>query len=374
MYPSVADSARPLALPIPEPSLGKAAYHLERYVALLTSPPRMLNYIRYLKSRKGEVLNYLPIKLDVENVSRCNYRCVMCQVSDWHKMQRADDMSFADFKAMIDSQHGLVEIKIQGMGEPTLAKDTLYKMIRYVRSKHIWVRAITNASLLHINDNFKKLIDADTNEVQISIDGATKQTFEDIRRGGKFEQVVENCTLINTYVAQLGRTSPTKMWVTVQKDNFHELHDLVELAHEMGFNNLVFSLELQDWGQDKWNATNTELSAGHHMTSELAQSLIDDGKKFGLKIAFWKSVSKYSASRVETLCPWPFQRAYVSSDMRIVPCCMIGNPEVSDLGDARILGSEWNGEMYRNFRRAHLEGNLPEICGRCYLDSCGETH
>jgi len=47
----------------------------------------------------------------------------------------------------------------------------------------------TNASLLHLRDNYKKLVDTGVNEIQISIDGATKDVFEGIRVGSVFESV-----------------------------------------------------------------------------------------------------------------------------------------------------------------------------------------
>jgi hypothetical protein len=30
----------------------------------------------------------------------------------------------------------------------------------------------------------------------------------------------------------------------------------------------------------------------------------------------------------------PFERAYISSDQRVVPCCFIGNPDVAEIGTA----------------------------------------
>jgi MoaA/NifB/PqqE/SkfB family radical SAM enzyme len=59
-------------------------------------------------------------------------------------------------------------------------------MIRYAREKHIWVRTTPNASLLHLKDNYRKMIDADVNELQISVDGASKQVYEGIRRGANY--------------------------------------------------------------------------------------------------------------------------------------------------------------------------------------------
>ena len=62
----------------------------------------------------------------------------------------------------------------------------------------------------------------------------------------------------------------------------------------------------------------------------------------------------------------PFERAYVSSDLRIVPCCMIGNPEIADLGDATSFIEHWQGESFLAFRQAHIEGRIPRPCQGCY--------
>ncbi len=60
-------------------------------------------------------MNYLSLKLDVENVSRCNFHCTMCQVSDWPGDKRAEDMTLTQFKELIDSQYGFIEIKLQAL-------------------------------------------------------------------------------------------------------------------------------------------------------------------------------------------------------------------------------------------------------------------
>ncbi len=121
----------------------------------LLNPKKLWNYAKYrVTARHGACVNYLPIKIDIENVSRCNFRCTICQVSDWPKSARADDMPLNDFKRLIDEQHGPVEIKQQGMGEPLMQGDDLFEMIKYARARNIWVRTVTNASLLHLKDNY----------------------------------------------------------------------------------------------------------------------------------------------------------------------------------------------------------------------------
>lgn len=361
---------RLMALPKPEPSAGTEAYIRERELALAFSERRQANYDVYLRSRahKTAKLDYLPIKMDIENVSRCNFRCTMCQVSDWHKGTRAKDLPLECFKRIIDEQYGLVEIKLQGMGEPLLQRDDFIEMIKYARASNIWVRTTTNASLLHLRNNFRKLIDADPNEVQISIDGATKETFEGIRRQSDFEQVIKNCATINKYCREKN-VRCTKMWVVVQKQNVHEAHELLDLAHKAGFEDLVYSIDLNFWGQQSWQKANTAVAAEGEMGPDLCEELVERGAKLGVRVSFWIIMDKFSTKSHDTLCMWPFERAYISSDERVVPCCMIANPQVSDLGSAKDFSATWHSKTFEDFRQAHIDGNIPNVCRTCYASS-----
>lgn len=354
-------------LPLPEPMPNGDAYRLERELRLAEYPECRANYDRYLaSSERGADVDYLPVKLDIESVSRCNFRCQMCQVSEWPKGQRADDMTLAEFKSLIDEQIGLVEIKLTGMGEPLMAGDQMFDMIAYARARHIWVRSVTNASLLHLKDNYRKIIDSGINELQVSVDGADKEVFETIRGGSKFEKVVENCRLLNAYCKDVGQTR-AKMWTVVQKDNVHQLFELVELAEYMGFTSQVFSLDLTNWGQDDWQSRNEAKNLVSHIDLETGWRLVEDGKRRGINVSFWNIAAKYDTAAPEQLCPWPFERAYVSSDSRVVPCCMIANPDVLEIAPIKNGFSEvWLGNDYREFRRAHIEGNIPPACQNCY--------
>ena len=364
-------------LPAPEPSLGVEAYRRERELALAASPKCRENYERYLQaSRRGASVDYLPIKLDVENVSRCNFKCTMCVVSEWPKGQRAEDMSFEDFSRLLDEQYGLVEIKLQGIGEPTMQGDAFFRMIRHARERHIWVRTTTNASLLHLKENYKKLVDSGVNEIQISIDGADKATFESIRVGSRFEKVVENCKRINAYCDQVGRW-PTKSWTVVQRGNAHQLPEIVELSAAMGFRNHVFSLTLSDWGLDAWSERNNAVTEAA-LDPAFLMERVRQGERLGIKVRFWSVIEKYDSDRTESLCPWPFERAYVSSDLRVVPCCYVGNPEVLEIGkglrEEGGFSAVWTSEAYAEFRRDHLEGRIPRVCQGCYARGGERSH
>jgi len=352
-------------LPKPIPAGGIDCYNRERELCLSLNEKKQENYKKYLLGKKDKsILDYLPIKLDVENVSRCNFRCQMCQVSEWDKGKRAEDMSFDYFKNLIDEQYGVVELKIQGMGEPTLGRDEYYKMIRYARNQHIWVRTVTNASLLHKSENYKKIIDSGVNELQISIDGSTKEVFEKIRHKANFEKVVENCKLVNCYAEKIGK-QVTKMWTVVQKDNIHQLDDLVELAAKLHFPSMVFSFDLGDWGQSDWTKINLTYQS-NTIDYQQGVKLIEKGKKLGVEVYFWYLDLKYDNKNI---CPWPFERAYVSSDMKIVPCCMVATPEVESLGNAKDFSKDWNCKKYQEFRERHISESVPDYCKSCYINT-----
>lgn len=331
-------------------------------------PARAENFRRYKLAQRGLQLDYLPIKLDVENVSRCNFHCTMCQVSDWPGFKRSRDMTLEEFRGLIDQQIGLVELKLQGMGEPLIGGQCYFDMIRHARERHIWVRSVTNGSLLHVKDNYKRVIDADVSELHVSVDGATAATYEKIRRGGHFDLVCQNATLLNSYARSQNRHR-TRMWTVVQADNFAELEQLPVLAAELGFARLSLSLDLNDWGQDTWRSSNDERDRQRQFSIERAHEIERLGAERGVEVTFWHIDAKYDAQAAATLCPWPFERAYISSEMRIVPCCMIANPSVCDLGDATDFTTEWNGRAMAAFRKLHLEGRIPKFCRSCYQNT-----
>ena len=347
----------PITLPKPEPSSGIASYNAVMRSALIYDKRRAQNYMHFLAANG---VTYLPVKLDIENVSRCNFKCTMCAVAGWKKGKRADDMSLECFKRLIDEQYGLVEIKLNGLGEALMQGDDYFEMIRYARSRKIWVRMTTNASLLHMHRNYQKLIDSDVNEIDISIDGADKKTFEAIRVGSTYRQVIANCKLLNDYTDSLGIVR-TKMWTLVQEGNAHNLLAHVRLAAELGFRHLVFSLSMHGWGDEELGAKNT--AAMRRPDNEMLTALIVEGLRVGVRVAFWDVADKFTSANP---CPWPFTRAVVTSDSRVTPCCMIGDPDKYEIKGGETFSQIWHGKAYNHFRAMHLSGNVPDVCKGCY--------
>lgn len=361
---------------LPRPQANSVEYAKVMDLRFANFPECRENYNKYLKTRGegyNDVCDYMPIKMDYEVSSHCNFRCTMCLMSELDA-NRPANMSFSDFKKSIDEQKGLIEVKLQGIGEPLLNPD-FFKMVEYAVSKNLWVRTTTNASLLHLNGNYKKMIDSKIGEVQISVDGATKETFESIRLGSDFRVVVENCRMLNEYAATKREQWRTSCWMLVQKENVNEIEQLLDLAAYMKFTRLTYSIAISDWSRDNWTEINGPKEVKDIFTDELVEKLVRKGNTLGIQVTFWDGKDKYVYNEQKTdICAWLFSRAYISADMRIVPCCVICDSKVCDLGDAEHFVTEWNSNMYRELRGMHMEGTIPKMCLNCYENTEGNKN
>ena len=87
-----------------------------------------------------------------------------------------------------------------------------------------------------IRETSERLVDINLDEICVSIDGATKDTFELIRIKSNFERVRDNARNLNKKFDQSGVfPKRTKMHTVLQSKNLHELFDFIPFADELGF-------------------------------------------------------------------------------------------------------------------------------------------
>ena len=154
---------------------------------------KLTNYIKFNIARFTDFkyLNYLPVTMDIEPTTGCNFRCTMCQVSS--PGFKSKNMDLETFKKVIIDNKQLIKIKLQGMGEPLVNKN-LVEMINFAKNFGISTEIITNGSMLD-EKNAENLIKNKLSKLTISLDGATKKTFEKIKVKSNFETVVNNAKL-----------------------------------------------------------------------------------------------------------------------------------------------------------------------------------
>ena len=364
-----------MRLPLPEPIRDPAVFQPMFEKGMRDYPERKANHALAATTARGETAAAMPTMMDIEPASRCNYACGMCILHTWKNRKRADDMTFEMFRRLLDQQPGLWEVKLQGLGEPLLNRD-LADMVALCSERSIWTRTTINGSLLHMHDNARRLLEAGIGEVQVSLDGADKETYEAIRRGGDFDRFAENCRLFNRLAASYRSTSATRAFVLVQRANFHQLDEILSFCAGVGFQRVIFSMQLGWFGVEELREPNLGRDVSSEVSYNRCLELVEAGKTRGLDVTFWQGGNKYRVGDPSLLCAWLWERAFIGSDGRIVPCCAICDPRVMDMGDAERFAETWNGDRYRALRKAHLAGAIPTVCRGCYegmRDTVGAT-
>lgn len=155
------------------------------------------NFTRNLSSKILRTFNLYPFPscIEVEVTTKCGLKCIMCEHSYWK--EPSIDMSFEQFKSIVDQFPTLAWIGLTGIGESFLNPDFM-KMLRYVKSKSITVELYDNFNFT-TKDMIKELVDLGVERIYVSLDAATKETYKKIRVGANFEKVIENVKTLLEY-------------------------------------------------------------------------------------------------------------------------------------------------------------------------------
>ena len=195
------------------------------------------NFRRYLSFRLHQLfqkLNKYPNDIVVETASVCNLNCTICRSVKADLGRKKRFMSLALFKKIVDDIAPICNtVGVSYCGEPLLNKD-IFTMIRYASDKGMCVSMLTNGVLLNAEAR-KGLLDSSLNFMAISMDGASKHTYESIRIGASFETLVENIRLFvkERNDKRLPYPSIDLQMVVTQK-NIHEVDAFEKLARDLG--------------------------------------------------------------------------------------------------------------------------------------------
>src|SRR6266536_2229587 len=172
----------------------------------------------------------LPRSIYIEPTSRCNELCQQCPRT---LLSREDDrdLSFDDFRYIVDQFPELERVVLHGLGEPVLNKE-LPQMIRYLKARGIYVLFNSNGILLNAKRG-QELIDAGLDEYRLSVVAATLETYARVRGVDAFDKIWRN---VRAFIAKQQEQNASKpavsLWFTAMKENLHELPGLIDLAYE----------------------------------------------------------------------------------------------------------------------------------------------
>ncbi|MCR5879960.1 radical SAM protein [Phenylobacterium sp. J367] len=176
----------------------------------------------------------LKVLLDVSN--KCNLRCRMCHFSYDTVFYRPSQYMTPDAFAQIAAKvfPYAREVVLSAGSEP-LTSPHFVEILQIAGQYGLpELKFLTNAQLL-TPEIGEAVIAHGVTQIDVSIDGATKATYEHIRRGGSFERLKANLARLTARKRELGVATPLLQFnLTLMRANLGELDAFVDLAEELG--------------------------------------------------------------------------------------------------------------------------------------------
>jgi len=209
-----------------------------------------------LHGRPGHI-NHLRLAID----DSCNLRCPSCRKGMiFHKDGPAYvlSMKLADkINGWLRGYEHAIQVHMGSDGDPFASHIYRHFMEQTPLRDNITYSILTNGLMFkEFHDKVPHVMN-NLQELGVSIDGASKETYEKLRLGGKWHKILEGLECM----AQQKRKHGFRfiLHFVVQKDNYHEMEKIIHLGEQYGADR-VWLNKIEDWGtnidfhaQDIWS-------------------------------------------------------------------------------------------------------------------------
>lgn len=339
---------------------------------------RLANVLALTRSfeRGQSLLDAGPIEAYIEVAARCNLRCPMCPivVDPRHAPGSGQPalLSPEMFERLDPAFRSLQRAHLFGLGEPLLSPH-LFHYVSLLSAAGVETWITTNATLM-TDARADALARAGLTRATVSIDGATKETYERIRIGGRFEEAVRGIKALTDARRRWAR--PRVMLAMVgMVSNLRELPRLVDLCAECGADG-VFVEKLYHYPHPDLEAVYAREDLAGFPPAEadrIFAAAQSRARHYGLEFSFrprpktLPSAAASPARRPPAALPFPCSEPWktinVSADGEVRTCCFNDTPFGSVAKTP--FGEVWNGSAWRGLRADHAAGRVPPGCAGC---------
>ncbi|KJS88225.1 MAG: hypothetical protein JM58_01660 [Peptococcaceae bacterium BICA1-8] len=325
---------------------------------------------------EGEQITIIPINKDLKKIylevtNDCNFDCITCIRHSWK--EEMGYISDAAIEALLNSLSDFSQLKtvhIGGFGEP-LSHPNILSIIEKFKNKGLRVEMITNGSLLSQN-MIKDLITLGLDAIYVSIDGSDAKNYNEIRKGGNYNQIINNIQELNR---QSGNSYPLKPELGVEfvamKSNYKDLPNLMRLAdylkarkvlitnvlpyHESMIKEVLYDLEYKNSLFDSKSCHS--YMANMKLNTYRNCKFVEDNS---VSITWQGEVAPCYALMHSYKC-------YIYEREKTVSSHSFGNINKEKLLDI------WQSPQYVNFRYRVKEKKIPSCTDCQWLDGCSYT-
>ena len=312
-----------------------------------------------IQEKQSPHINYLPPCLFLEVTNRCNLSCPTCQLgtSEAYNGYNKNDITFDQFKKIIDQVPSLIYVTLQGVGEPLLNKDIM-KMIKYCSDKGISTYINTNGTILTESKSME-LINSGLYNLSISVNSLDEKIFAETRSGASISKVLENVQKFILIKKELNKERPIVSFRAIlMKETEPTMKELIFKSDELGVNVLYIQLFISSFA-DK--------------VLKDSALLREEVETFNEKLKKWKKQVKIKlvtesfgdSSNNLGQCKRPWFSPNITAEGFVTPCCTISNPSLLNMGNVFEKSFEeiWNSKQFCDFRAGFYDSQPKECLG-----------
>lgn len=349
------------------------------------------------REAKDGKLQLVPEGLWLSITENCNFKCVGCYTEGLFKKTY---LSLEELKLMLDGNDAKYNYISLTEGEAFL-HPALCEVIEYCKERHpeAKIDLVTNASVA-IRGKYRRAISL-VDSLGVSIDGARKETYESIRRGGNFERFLANTREIVAVQKETGNPAVIEFSFTAMTTNIGELPDVVRIAADVGIKNVYAqAMEMRDQeiidrvgpyhidnmsSEDIYRITDEARTVGQSLGVSFygAESLMrprpndPQGQKEPSALLPDRAADADANELAVRTCQYfwhkPFQYVREGSRFHVLPCCYMLKSDAAKVADRygmdfdgpRSTVEVYNSDAYWQMRRDLAEGKLADLCGGC---------
>jgi radical SAM protein with 4Fe4S-binding SPASM domain len=251
------------------------------------------------------------------------------------------------FEQLLNQLHkDLVYLLFYFQGEPYINKDFL-SLVKMAHKKGIYTATSTNAHFLD-DDKARETVESGLDRLIISIDGASQETYEQYRKEGSLNKVIEGTKNVVAWKKRLRKSTPHIIFqFLVVKPNENDIPAIYKLAEELGVDEVKLkTAQIYDY------RNGSPLIPSNPKYSRYRK--LADGT-YGIK------------NKLLNQCWKMWHSCVITWDGKVVPCCF-------DKDAHHVLGSAlnvsfakiWRGNAYQRFRDSLLKSRSEiDICKNC---------
>jgi radical SAM protein with 4Fe4S-binding SPASM domain len=371
------------------PSPQEVGQAVENFRNALPSFAQSVQAIKAGKSRA--YLGIRPLNLEMDITNQCNLRCIMCYFSDEriYKRKRVD-ISVEEFASIAGQLFPLCHKVSLSIGTEPLLHHHFDELVAITESHRV-PRTYINTNGLLLNETLiEQMVKSRFHAMAISIDAATKETYERIRVGSRFEKIIDNIKAVNRAKERAKSDVPHLTFnFVLMKSNIEELPALVRMAKELQIEGIA---AVHMVAYDNTNTEHESLERHKELCNRCLDFTREAAKECNVRVELpnnfelgprrplantvtptYFDLNTRVNKVVRSCCQFPWHFVGIDCDGNVVPCgWWYREPPMGNIKNDRFEDI-WNNARYRNLRAEHMSGSLRKTCSTCPAAGVGNV-